>query len=56
MKKLVLKKWVEVSLMVIEFFGLFMIAAFEWNSFLPYLIGFSLMAIPALLEVAYGRN
>lgn len=56
MKKLVLKRWVEVVLMILEFIGLFMMAAFEWNTFIPYLIGFSLLAIPAMLEVMYGRN
>lgn len=56
MKKLVFKKWVEVVLMVIEVVGLIMMAAFEWNSFIPYLIGFSLLAVPAMLEVMYGRN
>ena len=56
MKRLVFKKWVEVVLMVIEVVGLMMMAAFEWNSFMPYIIGMSLLIVPALLEVAYGRN
>ncbi len=56
MKKLVFKKWVEILLFIIGFIGLFMIAAFEWESFIPYLIGMALIAIPTSLEVMYGRN
>lgn len=56
MKKLVLKKWVEVSLMVIEFIGLFMVAAFEWNSILPYLLGIAMIMFATGMEAMYGRD
>ena len=56
MKKLVFKKWVEVLLIVLQFIGLFMVAAFEWNSLLPYLIGLGLIFVSGTLEVMYGRN
>lgn len=54
--RLVFKKWVEVALFIIGFIGFFMVAAFEWNSIIPYLIGLALIVIPTLLETIYGRN
>lgn len=56
MKKLVFKRWVEVINYLIGFSGLFMCAAFEWNSIIPYLIGISLMISAWLLGGLYGRD
>lgn len=56
MKKLVFKKWVEVLLMVIGFSGFFMVAAFEWNSILPYLLGIAMIMFATGMEAMYGRN
>ena len=56
MKRLVFKKWVEITLFIIGFIGFFMVAAFEWNSIIPYFVGIALMLIPTLLETIYGRN
>jgi hypothetical protein len=54
MKRLVLKKWVEVTLIIILALGFF-IAATDWNTMLPYLIGFMMMVIPLILIIMYGR-
>lgn len=56
MKRLVFKKWVEITLFIIGFIGFFMVAAFEWNSIIPYFVGLALMLIPTLLETIYGRE
>jgi hypothetical protein len=55
MKRLVFKKWVEVTLTIIWALGLFIIAAFDWNTMLPYLIGFIMMVLPLILIIIYGR-
>lgn len=56
MKRLVLKKWVELLLVGISFIGLFIVAAFEWNTIVPYLIGMTLLVIPSIIEFLYGRG
>lgn len=56
MKRLVLKRWVELLLVGISCIGLTMVAAFEWNSPLPYLIGMALLVIPSIIEFLYGRG
>ena len=56
MKRLVFKKWVENLLLILTAIGWFIVAAFEWNSIIPYVIGLLLMLIPSLLVGAYGKS
>lgn len=56
MKRLVFKKWVEVVNMIICTLGLVIIAAFEWNSIIPYIIGLVMLFGSSILEGMYGRN
>ena len=56
MKRLVFKKWVEVVNMIICTLGLVIIAAFEWNSIIPYIIGLSMLFGSSILEGMYGRD
>ena len=56
MKKLVFKKWVEVLLIGIFALGWFIVGAFEWNSFIPYVIGILMMLSAGMLEAMFGRG
>ena len=56
MKRLVFKKWVEILFIFIMTLGLFIIAAFEWNSIIPYLIGISLIILSEIMLSIYGRS
>lgn len=56
MKRLVFKKWVEYLVGLILITVWFIVAAFEHQTFTPYLIGLSMMIISALLLAMFGRN
>ena len=56
MKKLVFKKWVSYLLLVLFALGWFIVGAFEWNSFIPYIVGICLMVLTSTLEFIYGRG
>ena len=56
MKRLVFKKWVEVVNAIVCTIGLVIIAAFEWDSIIPYIIGLAMMFGSSILEGMYGRN
>ena len=56
MKKLVFKKWVSYLLLVLFALGWFIVGAFEWNSFIPYIVGICLMVLTSSLEFIYGRG
>lgn len=56
MNNLVFKKWVEVVNVSIGTIGLIVIAAFEWQSIIPYIIGFLMLGTSAILEAMYGRD
>lgn len=56
MKKLVFKKWVSYLLLGLFALGWFIVGAFEWNSFIPYIIGICLMVLTSTLEFIYGRG
>lgn len=56
MKKLVFKKWVSYLLLILFALGWFIVGAFEWNSFIPYIVGICLMVLTSTLEFIYGRG
>lgn len=56
MKRLVFKEWVERVNILVGFIGLFICAAFEWDSIIPYLIGMSMMLGTWVLGGLYGRD
>ena len=56
MKRLVFKKNVERANALMGFTGLFICAAFEWNSFIPYLIGMGMLLTAWVLGGLYGRD
>lgn len=56
MKKLVLKKWVEVVLSFACAFGVFLIGGFEHHDFSLYLYGILLIILPTILFVKYARD
>lgn len=56
MKRLVFKKNVERANALMGFIGLFMVAAFEWNSIIPYIIGLSMLLGAWILGGLYGRD
>lgn len=56
MKKLVFKKWVEVLLIGIFALGWFIVGAFEWPTFTPYIIGILMMLSAGMLEAMFGRG
>lgn len=56
MKRLVFKKWMEYTNLTIGGIGLFMLLAFEWPTFTPYIIGLLMFMVSGILEGIYGRN
>lgn len=56
MNNLVFKKWVEVLLIGIFALGWFIVGAFEWNTWIPYVIGILMMFGAGTLEALFGRG
>lgn len=56
MERLVFKKWVEYLVMFMFVVGWFIVAAFEWETFTPYIIGLLLMIGNGILLTLFGRD
>lgn len=56
MERLVFKKWVEYLVMFMFVVGWFIVAAFEWETFIPYIIGLLLMIGNGILLTLFGRD
>jgi len=56
MKRLVFKKWLDILNNIVCALGLFIMCAFEWPTFTPYIIGLLMFGVSGILGAMYGRD